>query len=326
MRAIVCQAYGPPEVLQLAEVPRPSPKPSEVLVRVRATTATPADTAMRRGDSIVGRALVGFRRPRTRFRILGLELAGEVEQAGAAVTRFRPGDRVYAFAGFRPGAYAEYICLPETGSIAAQPATMTPEEAASVVDGATTALVFLRDKARIRIGDRVLINGASGSMGTAAVQLAKHFGAHVTGVCGPANQALVASLGADRVIDYTARDFTRAGDTYDIIFDVASASSFARCRDSPAPGGRYIVTVQGWVPVLQSLWTRVAGDRRVIFAWSLSKAEPLAFLRELIDAGQFRAVIDRRYSLEQVADAHRYVEAGHKRGSVVITVAGAPGR
>ncbi len=320
MKAILCTKYGPPEVLQLKEVEKPVPKDNEVLIKIYATTATSPDSLMRSGESLLGRMILGLKKPREKYRILGLELAGEVEAVGKNVKRFREGDQVYGFTGFSPGAYAEYKCMSEAGSLAVKPSNMTYEEAASIVDGATTALFFLKDKAHIKKGEKVLINGASGSMGTAAVQLAKYFGAEVTGVCSSVNVELVKSLGADKVIDYTKEDFTKNGETYDIIFDVISKSSFLQCKSSLKEKGRYIVTIQGLIPVVQTLWTRVTGNKRVIFTWSIDKAEALVFLRELIEAGKFKAVIDRCYPLEQIAEAHRYVDLGHKRGNVVITV------
>lgn len=320
MKAILCTKYGPPEVLQLKEVEKPVPKDNEVLIKIYATTATSPDGLMRSGESLLGRMILGLKKPREKYRILGLELAGEVEAVGKNVKRFREGDQVYGFTGFSPGAYAEYKCMSEAGSLAVKPSNMTYEEAASIVDGATTALFFLKDKAHIKKGEKVLINGASGSMGTAAVQLAKYFGAEVTGVCSSANVEFVKSLGADKVIDYTKEDFTKNGKTYDIIFDVVSKSSFLQCKSSLKEKGRYIVTIQGLIPVVQTLWTRVTGNKRVIFTWSIDKAEALVFLRELIEAGKFKAVIDRCYPLEQIAEAHRYVDLGHKKGNVVITV------
>lgn len=320
MKAILCTKYGPPEVLQLKEVEKPVPKDNEVLIKIYATTATSPDGLMRSGESLLGRMILGLKKPREKYRILGLELAGEVEAVGKNVKRFREGDQVYGFTGFSPGAYAEYKCMSEAGSLAVKPSNMTYEEAASIVDGATTALFFLKDKAHIKKGEKVLINGASGSMGTAAVQLAKYFGAEVTGVCSSANVELVKSLGADKVIDYTKEDFTKNGKTYDIIFDVVSKSSFLQCKSSLKEKGRYIVTIQGLIPVVQTLWTRVTGNKRVIFTWSIDKAEALVFLRELIEAGKFKAVIDRCYPLEQIAEAHRYVDLGHKKGNLVITV------
>jgi NADPH2:quinone reductase len=320
MKAILCTKYGPPEVLQLKEVEKPVPKDNEVLIKIYATTVTSPDGLMRSGESLLGRMILGLKKPREKYRILGLELAGEVEAVGKNVKRFREGDQVYGFTGFSPGAYAEYKCMSEAGSLAVKPSNMTYEEAASIVDGATTALFFLKNKAHIKKGEKVLINGASGSMGTAAVQLAKYFGAEVTGVCSSANVELVKSLGADKVIDYTKEDFTKNGKTYDIIFDVISKSSFLQCKSSLKEKGRYIVTIQGLIPVVQTLWTRVTGNKRVIFTWSIDKAEALVFLRELIEAGKFKAVIDRCYPLEQIAEAHRYVDLGHKKGNVVITV------
>ncbi|WP_298683005.1 NAD(P)-dependent alcohol dehydrogenase [uncultured Methanomethylovorans sp.] len=320
MKAIVYTQYGLPDVLQLKEVEKPVPKNNEVLIKIYATTATSPDCLMRSGKSLLGRMITGFKKPRDKYRILGLELAGEVEAVGRDVKRFKEGDQVYGFTGFSAGAYAEYKCMPETGSLAVKPSNMTYEAAVAIADGATTALFFLKDKANIKSGEKVLINGASGSMGTAAVQLAKYFGAEVTGVCSSSNIELVKSLGADEVIDYTKEDFTENGKSYDIIFDVVSKSSFSRCKNSLKQKGRYIVTKQGLVPVVQTFWTSIAGNKKVIFTWSINKIEALFFLRELIEAGKFKAVIDRCYPLEKVAEAHQFVEAGHKRGSIVITV------
>lgn len=320
MKAIVYTQYGLPDVLQLKEVEKPVPKNNEVLIKIYATTATSPDCLMRSGKSLLGRMITGFKKPRNKYRILGLELAGEVEAVGRDVKRFKEGDQVYGFTGFSPGAYAEYKCMSETGSLAVKPSNITYEEAAAIADGATTALFFLKDKAHIKSGEKVLINGASGSMGTAAVQLAKCLGAEVTGVCSSSNIELVRSLGADEVIDYTKEDFTENGKVYDIIFDVVSNSSFSRCKNSLKQKGRYIVTKQGLVPVVQTFWTNIAGNKKVIFTWSINKIEALFFLKELIEVGKFKAVIDRCYPLEKVAEAHQFVEAGYKRGSVAITV------
>lgn len=320
MKAIICTKYGPSEVLQLKEIEKPTPRDNEVLIKIYATTATSPDCLMRSGKSLLGRMIMGLKKPRTKYRIPGLELAGKVEAVGKDVKRFREDDQVYGFTGFSPGAYAEYKCMSETGSLAIKPSNITYEEAAAIVDGGTTALFFLKDKAQIKSGEKVLINGASGSMGTAVVQLAKYFGAEVTGVCSTRNLELVKSLGADKVIDYTKEDFTKNGETYDIIFDVVSRSSFSRCKTSLKQNGRYIVTIQGLVPIVQTLWTKVAGNKKVIFSWSIDKGKALVFLRELIEAGKFKAILDRCYPLEQVTEAHQFIEKGHKKGSVVISV------
>jgi NADPH2:quinone reductase len=228
---------------------------------------------------------------------------------------------VFGFTGFSAGAHAQYKCISEQGSIALKPDGLSFEESAAVVDGATTALYFLEERARIRAGDKVLVIGASGSIGTAAVQLAKHFGAEVTGVCSTANLELVRSLGADRVIDYTREDFTGSADTHDIIFDTVGKSSFWRCRRSLAPGGRYLVTAGGFVRLMAlTLWTALVGRKRCIYGMSIEKKKALGFVRERVEAGQLKAVIDRRYPLEQIAAAHAYVEKGHKKGNVVVTV------
>ena len=317
MKAIVYTKYGPPDVLRLEEVERPILGDDEVLVEVHATTATAAEGMMRRGEPLWGRVILGLRKPRR--KILGLEFAGEISSVGRNVERFEKGDQVYGFTGFGLGAYAEYVCMSEKGSLGIKPANTTYEEAAAVVDGATTALFFLKDKANIQPGQRVLINGASGSIGTSAVQLARYFGAEVTGVCSTTNVELVRSLGANTVIDYTREDFTRNGRTYDIIFDTVSKSSFHRCKGSLEKNGCYLPTV-GLTNYVLALWTSVVGGKRVKSGMSISKADALIFIKDLVEAGEIRPVIDKRYPLEQTAEAHRYVEKGHKRGNVVITI------
>ena len=247
-----------------------------------------------------------------------MEVAGEIESLGKHVTRFKKGDQVYGFTGFGLGGYAEYCRMPETGSLAIKPADVTYEEAAAVVDGATTALFFLT-KGGIRSGQEVLINGASGSIGAYAVQLAKYFGAEVTGVCSTANLEFVRALGADSVVDYTQQDFTKSGRTYDIIFDTVGRSSFSRCKGSLKRGGRYLLTV-GWSGYLVMLWTSVVGGKKLVTGMSLKKTDELVFLRELIEAGHLRPLIDRRFRLEEIVEAHRYVDRGHKQGNVVVTL------
>ena len=328
MKAIICTKYGPPDVLQLKEVEKPTPKDNEVLVKVYATTVAAVDCEMRRFNKfplwlwLPGRIVIGITGPRQ--KILGHELSGEIESVGKDVKLFGKGDQVFAATGHSYGAHAEYKCLPEDGALAKKPANMTHEEAAAVPVGGGTALHFLR-KGKIQSGQEVLINGASGSIGTFAIQLAAYFGAEVTGVCSTANLELVKSLGVDKVIDYTEEDFTKTGLTYDIIFDAVAKSSFSRCKGSLKPGGIYLTTIPSLGVMLQMLWTSKFGRKKAIFAASgvapsSERAKNLVFLKELIEAGKINPFIDRSYPLEQIVEAHRYVETGHKKGNVVITV------
>ncbi|MBI5962324.1 MAG: NAD(P)-dependent alcohol dehydrogenase [Chloroflexi bacterium] len=316
MKAIVYTKFGPPEVLHLQEVEKPTPKANEVLIKIHATTVVKEDPDMRASPGFNG-----FLKPRN--PILGQELAGEIEAIGKDVTRFKPGDQVFGFDMF--GAYAEYKCMPENGALAIKPTNMSYEEAASVPNGALTALPFLRDKGKIQSGQTVLIYGASGSVGAAAVQLAKYYGAKVTGVCSAANLEWVKSLGADQVIDYTQEDFTENGKTYDIIFDTVGKRSFSECKGALTDEGIYLATVPTPVIMLQALLTARSGSKKVKFVAAglrpaSEKIKDLSFLTELIEAGKIKPVIDRCYPLEQIVEAHRYVGQEHKKGNVVITV------
>ncbi len=330
MKAVVYDRYGPPEVLRLEEVERPSPKEDEILVKVHATTVNRSDVHTREANarsgvaiSLLSRAISGLRRPRQ--RILGREFAGEVEAVGAAVSEFAVGDRVFGLAGLTFGAHAEFICMRESARIAHMPAGMSFEEAAPICDGALNALMCLK-QADLRKGRRILIYGASGAIGTAGVQLARYFGADVTAVCSTKNLELVRSLGADRVIDYTKEDFTKNGQTYDVIFDAAGKHSFKRCRGSLEPGGLYLPT-DGAVNILLALMPSRKGAKRVVF--QLPPRQPkkdVLFLKELIETGKFRPVIDRSYPLEDVIEASRYVETEHKSGNVILIVDGSSGQ
>lgn len=331
MKAVVYHEYGSPDVLKLEEVDKPSPKDNEILIRIHATSVNIGDIWARNFKAITpskftmplpfwlpARMYFGLTKPRV--HILGSEFAGEIDVVGKDVQRFRNGDQVFGYRGQSMGANAEYLCMPEAGLVAIKPANMTYEEAAVVPYGALTALSLLR-KVNIQSGQKVLINGASGGIGSAAVQLAKHYGAEVTGVGGRPRLEFVKSLGADKVIDYTQEDFCRNGETYDLIFDILGKSSFAQCKNSLRQDGRYLLASFKMKQLFQMLWTRIAGGRKVVCAFSSESPEDLVFIRELVEAGKIKSVIDRRYPLEQTAEAHRYVEKGLKKGSVVITMA-----
>ena len=319
MRAVVFERYGPPEVLRLDEVERPIPKDDEVLIKVHASTVNRTDTGLRSAEYFISRFLTGLLRPKR--KIPGTELAGEVEAVGPAVTEFRVGEPVFGVSASTAGAHAEFVCLPESAPLAHKPTGMTFEEAAAVPDGVILALSYLR-RVDLRKRGKILIYGASGSIGTAGVQLARYFGADVTAVCNTKTVELVGSLGADRVIDYMKEDFTRNGQRYDFIFDAVGKLSFKQCRGSLKPGGTYGSTDLGpyWQNPFLALWTSGIGDKKVLFPIPRYTKKDVLFLKEFIEAGKYRAVIDRRYPLEDVVEANRYVEMGQKTGNVVLTV------
>ena len=318
MRAVVHDKYGAPDVLRLQDVERPMPKDDEVLIKVHATTVNRSDCGLRSAEFFISRFFTGFLRPKQ--KILGTELAGEIEAVGEAVSEFIVGDQVF---GMKTGAHAEYVCVSESGALAHKPTNMTFEQAAAVCDGAIIALAGLR-KADLRPGRTILVYGASGSIGTAVVQLAKHFGARVTAVCNTKNIEVVRSLGADVVIDYTHDDFTKNGQTYDFIFDAVGKHSFRRCRRSLKSGGIYFETDLGflWHVPLLILLTRWMGSKKVMLVIPKYTKANVLFVKELIEAGKYRAVIDRSYTIEQVVEATKYVETEQKTGNVVLTVGG----
>lgn len=311
MKAVVCTRYGPPEVLQLKEIGKPTPKDNQMLIRIHATSVTSGDVRVRKADPFIVRLFAGLVRPKD--PILGSDLAGEVEAVGKDVTRYKPGDKVF---GLGVHTYAEYTCVRELGPRAAMPANLTFEEAAAIPWGAGCSLYFLR-KGGIRKGQRVLVYGASGALGTAAIQLAKYFGAEVTGVCSTANLELVKSLGADEVIDYTKEDFTKR-ETYDIIYHTVGKISFGASLSSLKRGGVY-VSALAIVPFARRLWAWFGG-KKVIGGIANVKFEDMVFLKGLVEMGHLRPVVDRRYPMDQIAEAHRYVGRGHKKGNVVVTV------
>ena len=328
MKAIVWTAYGPPETLQLRDVKKPVPADDEVLIKIHATTVTAGDCETRRlalplWIRLPMRFYVGLSKPK-RMTILGQELAGEIEAVGKDVVRFNPGDQVFAATGFGLGGYAEYICLPEVpedGVLATKPANMSFEEAAAVPFGGLEALHFLK-KAQIQPGERILINGAGGTIGTFAVQLAKYYGAEVTAVDSAGKFDMLRTIGADRVIDYTQEDFSKSGQTYDVIMDVIGKSSFSGSMRSLTPNGRYLLVNPRVSHMFRGLWSSMTSGKRVIAGAVSRTVEDLNFLKQLIETGKLKTVIDRRYPLEQTAEAHRYAEAGGKRGNLVISVVG----
>jgi NADPH:quinone reductase-like Zn-dependent oxidoreductase len=330
MKAIVYTQYGPPEVLQLKEVPKPVPGDHEILIKVYATPVSFGDVLVRNFKAVtpkkfhmpflfwlIGKFYFGFRKPR--ITIPGSEFSGVVESVGKAVTRYRIGDDVFGYCGARMGAYAEYRCMPESGVLTIKPVNMTHEEAAAIPYGAIMALNVIR-KAHIKPDHRVLVNGASGGIGPAVVQLAKYHGATVTGVCGTPRIDYVKSLGADKVIDYKTTDFSKNGETYDFIIDILGKRSFSQCKHSLKDGGRLLLVSFKMKQVYRMLWTSLSGSKKVVCILSSEKAEDLEHIKFIIEQGNIRSVVDRCFPLEQAAGAHAYVEAGQKTGSVVITV------
>lgn len=322
MKAVVREIYGPPEVLKLTELPKPTPKDHEVRVKVYATTVTSGDCRVRglnvpAGFGLIIRLAMGVVRPRQ--TVLGSEFAGEVEAVGKKVTRFKVGDRVFGMDGTGMGAHAQYKCLPESRALALIPPNLSYEEAVALPFGGTTAMDFLR-RGGLKAGDKVLVNGASGSVGVAAVQLARHFGAEVTAVCSGVNMELVRSLGAQRVIDYTREDFTARGQTYDVIVDTVGTAPFARSKGLLRKGGRLLLVIATLGQMFLAPWESAVSGKKVVAGPASERAEDVRFLAKLAQEGSLKPVIDRRYALEQIAEAHRYVETGRKRGSVVVMV------
>jgi NADPH:quinone reductase-like Zn-dependent oxidoreductase len=330
MKAIVFTEYGSPDVLRIKEMAKPTPKDNEILVKVHATPVNYGDlTARNFANSqfnmpaplyLPARMAFGWSKPKV--NILGSELGGEVEAVGRDVTKFKVGDQVFAYVGMGMGANAEYICISESGTVALKPANLSYEEAAILPYGAVMAVSLLA-KANIQRGQKVLINGASGGIGWMAVQLAKYYGAEVTGVCSTPRLAFVKSLGADKVIDYTKEDFTQNGETYDLIFDILGRSSFSKVRRSLKPIGIYLLASYKMNALVQMLWTSLTGSKqKVICAFANETTESLEFVRKLVEEGKIKAIVDKSFPMEQAAEAHRYVEGGHKQGNVVIAMCG----
>jgi NADPH:quinone reductase-like Zn-dependent oxidoreductase len=317
MKAITYGQYGSPEVLKLAEVAKPTPKDDEVLIKVFTTAVNSGDCRLRRADPWAVRLFFGLTKPNK--PILGGVLSGKIEAVGRNVSRFKVGDEVFGSTGMSFGAYAEYKCLPEKGILAIKPINISHKEAGTIPFGGTTALHFVR-KAKIRKGQKVLVYGASGAVGTAAIQLAKHYGAEVTGVCSTANVAMVKSIGADKVIDYTKQNFTSSDERYDVVFETVDKLSFADCMKCLTEEGTLILGASGPGNQLKGAWASVTGKRKVLFGMISEKSEDIVFLKELVENGEYKPVVDRCYPLEELAEAHRYVEKGHKKGNVAILV------
>jgi NADPH:quinone reductase-like Zn-dependent oxidoreductase len=327
MKAVICEKYGPPEVLKIKEVEKPVPKDNEVLIKVLASTVNAADCNGRglsqipTGLGLVAKLMLGFRRPK--ISIQGSVFAGVVEEAGRNAKSFQKGDSVFGSSS-ELGAYAEYLCRPDEGAIAKKPENISFEQAATIPYGALTALYFLRDAARIKSGQKVLVRGASGGVGSYAVQLAHYFGAEVTGVCSTANLEFVKSLGADNVMDYTKQDFTKAGEKWDIIFDiVVGKTSFPRFKNSLNPNGYYLAVAGGLGDAIHMVLTSITGGKKVIFGGGTAteKKENLIFLKELVETGKVRPVLDKTFTFDEIVEAHRYVENGLKKGNIAVRVA-----
>lgn len=319
---MVYENYGSPEVVQLRELIKPTPKANEVLIKIRATTVTSADCRLRsltvpRGFRLITRLIFGITKPRK--PILGSELAGDIESVGKNVTKFKVGDAVFAISGFGLAAHAQLKCMPEDGAIALKPTRLTYSEAAAMPFGGTTALDFLK-RGQLQRGEKILINGASGSVGTALVQIATHLGAEVTAVCSAANIDLVRSLGAIHIIDYTLEDFTQNGQTYDVIVDAVGTAPYSRSKNSLKEKGRLLLVLAGLPDMLPIPWVSITTSKKIIAGPGQERAEDLRYLAELAEAGDFKPVIDRYYPLEHIAEAHRYVDTGRKKGNVSITV------
>ncbi|MFW9907142.1 MAG: NAD(P)-dependent alcohol dehydrogenase [Candidatus Thorarchaeota archaeon] len=318
MKAAIYDKYGPPEVLQIQEIDKPSPEENEVLIRIQATTVCAADWRFRKPDPFMIRLMNGLRRPK--IKILGIELAGEVEAVGNTVTRFKPGDQIFGSTGFGFGAYAEYICLPEDGSIALKPSNLSIEEAAAIPVGADTARFFLIEQGNVKKDQRLLIYGASSSVGTYAVQLAKYLGAEVTAVCSTRNIDWVKDLGADRMIDYTKEDFTKSGETYDAIFDAVGKLPIRKAMKAVKEGGVFLDSVGMLRRSIQGRLATMRNNKRVLGDSASGKLEDLIYIKGLVEAGSLKPVIDKKYTFEQIAEAHRYADTGRKKGNVVITI------
>ena len=317
MKAIICTKYGSPDVLQMQEVEKPSPKDNELLIKIHATSVTSGDARIRRADPFIIRLIFGFKKPRR--SILGVVIAGQVESVGKNVSKFNIGDQVFGTTGMAFGAYAEYQCVPEDATLALKPNNMSYEEAAAIPFGATASLYFLR-KGNIKEGQKVLIYGASGALGTAAVQLAKHFEAEVTAVCSTSNIDMMYSLGADKVIDYTKEDFSKNGVTYDIIYETVGKSSFSDCINSLNKNGVLLLANTELSLLYKGLWTAISSNKKVIAGVIKESAQQMNYFKELIEVGELKSVIDKIYTLEQIAEAHTYVDKGHKKGNVIVSI------
>jgi len=324
MKAVIHSAYGPPDELQIQEVEKPFPGENEILIKIHASSVTTSDCNIR-NMTFVPKALrlpirAGFGYNTPKNNILGFDLAGEVEAVGGKVTKFKVGDEVFGTTEPFYGAHAEYVCLPEDAVVTKKPENLTYEEAATVPVIGNTALHFIRDMGNVQAGDKILINGASGGIGTFAVQIAKYYGAEVTGVCSTANLGMVKSLGADHVVDYTVEDFTQSNQNYDVIFDAVGVSSFSRCKNSLKENGLYLHTLPKLEILLLMLWTSLWDGKKVKMEGAPAKLENLKDLKEMIEAEKLKTIIDRTYPLEEIVEAFKHVEGGHKKGNVAITV------